>query len=115
MIKRFVLAVVVAAGVVPALAGSASAADNGCGAEVGGLRACLVLQGGQLVATGHAATEAAKKNVKIEICRRFEACTPMTPGLKLKGWPDAKGHKGSFEAVVFNGKHSAQSKVLELR
>ena len=113
MIKRLVLAAVVAAGIAPALVAPASAAPlAGCGKAVGGLQACIDLVRGELVATGIASPEA-KKGVQIEICRQHQACTPMTPGLKLKGWPDEKRH-GNFEAVVFNGKHSAKSLLLSI-
>ena len=112
MIKRFALALIVAAGIAPALAGTASAAEpEGCGKENGGLRVCLELKGNQLVATAFAKGDAAK-DAKIQICRAGQnRCTQMVPGLKTKGWPD-KLHSGNFVAVVSNGKVSATSLLL---
>ncbi|SDM38640.1 hypothetical protein [Allokutzneria albata] len=114
MIKRFALALLVAAGIAPAVAGAASAAEpQGCGEWNGGLRVCLEHKGGQLHATAFARGSAAT-GAKIQICRTGQApCTRMVDGLKTKGWPDAARH-GTFVAVVSNGKVSATSLRLSI-
>ncbi|MCP3803757.1 hypothetical protein NLX83_31245 [Allokutzneria sp. A3M-2-11 16] len=115
MIKRFVLAAVVAAGVAPALAGSASAAaPEGCGEWTpGGLRVCLEHKKGQLVATAFA-RNGAGSGAKVQICRVGQnKCTRMVDGLKTTGWPD-DSHFGNFVAVVSNGRSSAKSLLLSI-